>query len=222
MVVTQIRDPQISPDGKRLAFTALNRLYITELPGGTPVRITNNDFTEAMPDWSPDGRSICFVSWEEDGGHLYKVAAKAGSTPQQLTPEKGYYVHPQWDANTDRILFTSGPAQNYVSAIDPFSFGTTQELSWVPSSGGKITDVGHTHGMYNPHFVKGKKRIYLNHGERGLVSIRWDGTDEKQHVKITGITTYPALFTEQHCLLIASETEPKKKPSRASQMMAFS
>jgi len=218
MVVTQIRDPQLSPDGKRLAFTVLNRLYVTDLSGGTPVRVTSNDFTEAMPYWSPDGRSICFVSWEEDGGHLYKVAAKGGSTPQQLTREKGYYVHPVWDANTDRILFTSGPAQNYVSAINPFSFGTTQELSWIPSSGGTATDVGHTHGMYNPHFVKGKKRIYLNHGQKGLISIRWDGTDEKQHVKVTGITTYPALFTEQHCLLIASETEPKKKPSRASEI----
>lgn len=218
MVVTQIRDPQISPDGKKLAFTALNRLYVSDLNGDSPTRVTKNDFTEAMPAWSPDGQHLVFVSWEEDGGNIYKVAASAGATPQKLTQEKGYYVNPVWDTNTDRIIFTSGPAQNYVSAIDPFSFGTTQRFSWIPASGGEITHIDHTHGRSNPHFVKGKERIFLNHNSKGLISIRWDGTDQKEHLKITGVTTYPAVFGTAHCLLVASETEPKKKPSNASMM----
>ncbi|MEM7372100.1 MAG: amidohydrolase family protein [Bacteroidota bacterium] len=217
--VTQIRDPRISPDGKRVAFTALNRLYVSDINGENIVRITDNDFTEAMPSWSPDGSAIAFVSWEEDGGHIYKVAAQAGADPQQLTPAKGYYVNPVWDANTDRIIFTSGPAQNYVSAIDPFSFGTTQKFSWIPAAGGEITHIEHTHGRHTPHFVTGKERIYLNHFEKGLISINWEGKDEKEHLKITGITTYPAVFGKHSCLLIASVTEPKKKPSKASEML---
>ena len=218
MVVTQIRDPKISPDGKKVAFTALNRLYVADL-GGDPVRVTDNDFTEAMPTWSPDGKSLAFVTWEGEGGHIYKVSARAGATPQKLTKETGYYVNPVWDANTDRILFTSGPAQNYINAIDPFSFGAPQQLSWIPAAGGDITEIGHAHGRRNPHFVKGQERIYLNHSTKGLISVRWDNTDEKQHVKISGVTTYPAVFSEQHCLLVASETEPKKKPSTASMIM---
>ena len=216
MVVTQIRDPKVSPDGKRVAFTALNRLYLADTSGQNIVRITDHDFTEAMPSWSADSKSLVFVSWEGDGGHIYKVAAQANAKPQQLTTEKGYYIYPSWDANTDRIVFVSGPAQNYISAINPFSFGTTQDLSWISASGGAITKIDHTHGRFNPHFVQGKERIYLTHSSKGLVSIRWDGTDEKQHVKITGITTYPANLDKHHCLLIASETEPQKKPSRAS------
>ena len=212
MTVTQIRDPQLSPDGKRIAFTALNRLYVSELERGEPFRVTKNDFTEAMPTWSPDGTELAFVSWEEDGGNIYRVEAKEKAKPELLTEEKGYYVNPVWDANTDRIIFTEGPAHNYVSAIDPFSFGTTQKLSWIPATGGKSTEIGHTHGRSNPHFVNGEERIYLNHPEKGLVSIRWDDTDEKQHLKITGITTYPANFSTAHsCMLVESETEPKKK-----------
>ena len=220
MTVKQIRDTRISPDGKRMAFTALNRLYVTDLEGGEAVRVTDNDFTEAMPSWSPDGSELAFVSWEEDGGNIYRVAAKAKAKPQLLTRKKGYYVDPVWDANTNRIIFTSGPAQNYISAIDPFSFGTTQKLSWIPAEGGEITDIGHTHGRSHPHFVKGEERIYFNHHEKGLISIRWDDTDEKQHLKITGITTYPALFNEHSCMLMATETEPKKKPSKASMITA--
>ena len=34
-----------------------------------------------------------------------------------------------------------------------------------------------------PHFVKSDDRIYLYSASKGLVSIRWDGSDEKQHAK---------------------------------------
>ena len=33
--------------------------------------------------------------------------------------------------------------------------------------------------------TKINNRIYLNHGAKGLVSIRWDGSDEKEHLKVT-------------------------------------
>ncbi|MEL6132217.1 MAG: amidohydrolase family protein [Bacteroidota bacterium] len=158
------------------------------------------------------------MSWEGDGGHIYKVDAQAGAFATKLTDKKGYYVNPVWDANTNRILFTSGPAQNYVDAINPFSFGTTQDFAWIGADGGNITIIDHTHDRYHPHFIKGSERIYLNRFEKGLISIRWDGTDEKEHLKVSGITTYPALFNEHSCMLMASETEPKKKPSKASMM----
>ncbi|NNK19981.1 MAG: amidohydrolase, partial [Flavobacteriaceae bacterium] len=61
-LVTQIRDAKPSPDGKKLAFTALNRLYVMDFPNGTPRRLTDNDFTEAQPSWSPDGNWIVFTS----------------------------------------------------------------------------------------------------------------------------------------------------------------
>ena len=48
--------------------------------------------------------------------------------------------------------------------------------------------------------------------------MRWDGTDEKEHVKVEGITTYPAL-AHNHCMMVESEREPKKKPSTASLLL---
>ena len=64
MVVTQIRDAAVSPDGKQVAFTALNRLYTVDLPNGTPKRVTTANYTEAMPCWSPDGSQLAWVTWE--------------------------------------------------------------------------------------------------------------------------------------------------------------
>ncbi|MDX1314692.1 MAG: amidohydrolase, partial [Eudoraea sp.] len=45
--VTQIRDAAPSPDGSKIAFTALNRLYVMDLPDGEPRKLTKNDYTEA-------------------------------------------------------------------------------------------------------------------------------------------------------------------------------
>ncbi|MFT6807956.1 MAG: Tol biopolymer transport system component [Saprospiraceae bacterium] len=216
MEVTQIRDPKVSPDGSKIAFTALNRLYVADYPNGTPRRVTSHKFTEAMPTWSPDGNQLVFTSWEGESGNLYKVSASANATPIKLTQKAGYYVNPVWDSNTDRIAFISGAAQSFVDAIDPFSFGTNEKLSWIASNGGEIHEIDHTHGRYNLHFVNGKERVYLYNPRKGLVSIRWDGTDSKEHVKITGVTTYPAELGHSHCLMVASETEPAKKPSTAS------
>ena len=216
MVVTQIRDTRVSPDGSKVAFTALNRLYIADLPSGTPQRVTSADHTEAMPTWSPDSRWISYVTWEGDGGHLYKVAARTNATPIQLTAKKGYYINPAWDLNSNKIAFESDAAQTFVDAISPFGYGSEKKLAWISSTGGDINYIDHAHGKYNIHFVKGKDRIYLNQSDKGLISIKWDGTDEKQHIKVSGVTTFPAELDKNHCLLVASETEPQKKPSRAS------
>jgi len=44
---TQIRDAVPSPDGKKLVFTVLNRLYIMDYTNGKLARLTTNEFTEA-------------------------------------------------------------------------------------------------------------------------------------------------------------------------------
>ena len=214
MLVNQIRDARLSPDGSQLAFTALNRLYVMDYPDGSPKRITGNDFTEAFPTWSPDGRSLAFVSWEGDDGYLYKVPA-SGGTPEKLSAESGIYSEPVWDAKTNRIVFLYGPARAFQNAIGPFAFGANRFLGWVDGNGGAINRIEDANGRHNPHFVKSNDRIYLYSDSKGLVSIRWDGTDEKQHLKTTGIMTYPALFYES-CLLAMSEAEPQRKPSNAS------
>ena len=74
-LATQIRDAVPSPDGKRLAFTVLNRLYAMDYPTGTPKRLTSNECTEAQPSWSPDGNNIVFSTWNDNGGQLQVVHA---------------------------------------------------------------------------------------------------------------------------------------------------
>jgi Tol biopolymer transport system component len=60
--IRQIRDAAPSPDGKKLVFTALDRLYIMDYPAGTPRRLTNLEVGEDYPTLAADGCSIAFVT----------------------------------------------------------------------------------------------------------------------------------------------------------------
>ena len=60
----------------------MNRLYVMDLPGGTPRLLTAASGTaegEFMPTWSPDGQSIVYVTWTTTGGHIKRVPPDGGA-----------------------------------------------------------------------------------------------------------------------------------------------
>jgi Tol biopolymer transport system component len=193
----QIRNPVPSPDGRRLAFTSLGRLYVTDLPEGTPRRLTNQEVGEHQPTWSPDGRSIAYVTWDDHEGHIMRVSA-SGGTPTRVTRTAAYYQQPAWSPDGQRIVAMRAAARDLRDAIDPFiGSGLGAEFVWVPAGGGDVTVVGPTQGRFSPHFTTDPSRIYTygpvppEPGAAGpqqfviaLVSTRWDGTDLKQHLRV--------------------------------------
>jgi hypothetical protein len=54
------------------------------------------------------------------------------------------------------------------------------------AAGGAATAIMPTGGMGNPHFTSNPERIYAYSGRDGLASFRWDGTDLKTHLRVTG------------------------------------
>ena len=215
--VTQIRDAVPSRDGSQLAFTALNRLYVMDFPSGKPRRVTNHEFTEAHPAWSPDGKSIAFVTWETEGGHIYSVNAN-GKNLKRLTNESGIYTNPAWSYNQNRIAFTRGDAQSYRLSTSGFDSRSREDLAWIPSTGGKISFIEKAKGRIHPHFTKIDDRIYLNDNEK-LISIRWDGTDEKTHLSVKGITPFGSSIVDPHMLPEDNNIkEDNDKASRPSEI----
>lgn len=197
MVVTQIRDGVPSPDGSKLAFTALNRLYVMTIPDGEPKHLTDFDMTEAMPTWSPDGKTVAFATWSDtEGGSIYKVNVDGRPRPVKITSEPAIYMTPVWAPN-NRIVFTKGSAQNLKDASGPGAARADEDLCWISPDGGEINFIMKTRGKSGPHFVKGSDRIFLS-GSNGLSSVRWDGTDEKEIVRVTGISTYGSIAGHDH------------------------
>jgi Tol biopolymer transport system component/imidazolonepropionase-like amidohydrolase len=215
-VATQIRDAAVSPDGKQVAFTALNRLYLYDIQKASYRRLTSNNFTEAQPSWNSDGSQLAWVTWENQMGNIYKLNFKLkDAKPVKLTTTPGLYTEPVWSLQGNKIVFFRGSAQTFRDAEGPFFQGAQEDLLWISGDGGAINFIAKAKGRSTPHFTKTDDRIYLYHGQKGLLSIRWDGTDEKVLLKVTGITVYGSVPDENNCMLNESAMEPAQEPSVA-------
>ncbi|MBI4476923.1 MAG: PD40 domain-containing protein [Acidobacteria bacterium] len=208
--VQQIRFPRLSPDGRRLAFTALNHVYVMDYPNGTPRRVSAITAGEHQPVWSPDARWIAYVTWsDEDGGHVYRVSAEGGP-PQKLTELSSFYADPVYSPDGERVVVVRGPRMERQEDFSPNGRGgQARELIWLPAEGGATRSIGPYRGPGRPHFGATNDRIFVwevrarsggggggaGGGQQGtLVSLRWDGTDRRSHVHVTG---YRSPQTEQ-------------------------
>ena len=188
--VRQIRDGVPSPDGKMLAFISLDRLYVMDWPGGTPRRVSTSAAIEAEPAWSPDGRSLAWVTWTNDGGRLYKAAItpSRSSSVVALSRGTGMLRQPAWSRDGSRIVVLQTAAQG---RRDQTGITAQTTLVWYPSTatgteGSAAALIARAAGRTRPHFARDTTRIYLSSAQNGLVSIRWDGSDEQRHLRVTG------------------------------------
>jgi WD40 repeat protein len=99
-----ISHPALSPDGRRVVFSALDRLWVMNLEtdgrhSPTPYRLTEDSTGEFYPSWAPDGQWIAYSTWKDgEGGAVRRVAtADSSRAPygrsQRLTSDTGMYFH---------------------------------------------------------------------------------------------------------------------------------
>lgn len=179
-----IQQPALSSDTKRLAFSAMTRLYVMDFPGGQPRRLTSTGQREYQPAWSPDGQWIVYSTWSRTGGHLYKMRSDGSGSPVQLTRVPAYYRSPAWSPDGERIVALRGARR---ARLEDGGFGSAASLDvvWVPAAGGDTALVVPSRGSGAPHFTSDKDRIYV-YTRTGLISLRYDGTDRRTHLKVVG------------------------------------
>jgi Tol biopolymer transport system component len=219
LTAKQIRNAVPSPDGRMLVFSALGRLYVMDWPAGTPRRLTGMNSGEYHPTWSPDGKTLAFVTWDDaTGGHIYKAAVDGKTKPTQLTTSAGYYLQPSWSPN-NRIVAVRASAREFQEAPDfATGLGASADFVWISPAGGELHTIAPSGNRFAPHFTADTNRIFAYSGRDGLVSMRWDGTDIKSHLKVTG-TLPPGAFIAKNATFPGSDLlDPVRLASLASHL----
>ena len=182
-----IQDPKQSPDGKTLAMSVLTKIYLKDLPSGAPKRLTTGDAWESKPVWSPDGQWIAYVTWSmTNGGYVWKTRADGTGRPQQLTTVPAFYTDITFTPDGTRIVGLRG--NEYMRHQTFSEFGGLRiplDLVWLPSGGGAVETIVPARGVGFPHFTSENDRVYV-YSNAGLISLRYDGTDRRTHLRVTG------------------------------------
>jgi Tol biopolymer transport system component/imidazolonepropionase-like amidohydrolase len=94
----------VSPDGRTLVFDLLGDLYTLPMAGGRAARLTHGSQFDFHPRFSPDGRSIAFISDRDGVPNIWLVDADGGN-PRQVSREGEREVNsPEWSADGEYIF----------------------------------------------------------------------------------------------------------------------
>lgn len=179
--VKMLRMAQVSPDGSKVAFEALGKIWLKSLPDGKMSRLTelNSEIKELYPQWSRDGKNIVFTTWnDQDQGAVQIINAKGGKA-KPLTNEPGKYVEPTFSPNGELVVYRKAQGGN----LTPRTWSQEPGLYKVDvktKQNTKITAEG-----YQAQFGASAERIFfMNSGENNtpqLASINLNGFDKRVH-----------------------------------------
>ncbi len=119
--VRTIADVRLSPDGRHVAYTVLglprdgsgerlrSHVRVASVDGNGDRAVVSDEHVTSRPAWSPDGRSLAFLSDESGKTDVWIVPA-AGGPPRQVTKAETRVSSFVWAPDGRRIAFVMADA----------------------------------------------------------------------------------------------------------------
>ncbi|MGA8307890.1 MAG: S9 family peptidase, partial [Candidatus Acidiferrales bacterium] len=112
--IKDVEDAQISPDGKWVAYVVTThdakedkdkqRIWMTSTSGGDAIALTNEDANSSRPRWSPDGKSLGFLSERGNEKKQVWLLPRGGGEAEQLTNTVQDVNVFEWSPAGDRVV----------------------------------------------------------------------------------------------------------------------
>ncbi|PRQ07424.1 amidohydrolase family protein [Enhygromyxa salina] len=193
--VKLLRWPQLSPDGGKLVYQALGKLYVRDMQSGEVRRLTKqDDHHEYYPSLSRDGQWVVYVSWDDAALGSVRVVPITGGEGRLVSPTPGHYVEPVLSPDNTQVIYrrVSGGGlisprwseQRGVYAL-PISLGGAAKRTrrGAPAEVAKEVLVSRTGA--EPQFGARSDRVYLledgSEDARLLTSMELDGKQRREH-----------------------------------------
>lgn len=187
--VKAVRWAQRTPDGGAIVFEALGKLWVADAKGQNRRRLTKNEGVfEAWPSVSRDGRSVVYVTWDDDALGSIRIAALDGSSDRVVTSRPGHYVEPRFSPDGKLVAYrlaTDGYLTSAEWSVDP-------GIWTIPADGGEPKRVSKS--GFLPHFGADPARLYFVDAEDEttsvLASVDLDGHEKRVHLKGSAAVEY--------------------------------
>lgn len=158
----RIDELEVSPDGTQLAVGVRGDIFLVPAAGGDARRMTDSLARDYDFDWSPDGRSLIYVSERDAIQDLYVLDVTTGAS-RRLTNSTEPEENPQFSPDGRYVSFTRG--------------NSGAEICVIPAAGGSEKVVAHGASM---------------NGARWSPDSRWLAFSRRTEAAVTNVYVAPA------------------------------
>ena len=125
-----VSDPQLSPDGKWVAYTVstpslqdnrnVARVWVVEVATGRSRQLTGGPGSDRQPRWSPDGKTLAFISTRDSGAQVWvlPIAGGAGGDARKVSRLPDGAADPLWLPDGSGLLVVSDIKWPFNQEID--------------------------------------------------------------------------------------------------------
>ena len=136
------------------------RIFLYDIETKKTELVTNGNFDEVAPVWSPDGKLLAFGSNRDADGDrvpnsdVWVVEAKAGSAPRRLTTFTGNDSQPVWSPDGKSIAYLTGSEHK----MGEYNMN---RLAWIALEGGtpKIVTASLDRGINGHQFTADGRQL---------------------------------------------------------------